>query len=136
MRFHLKMISGDLKTFEQKSKYQGGLPHCRLCGDQGQNIENLEHILTTCSAYTEVRTKIMLEMSNICNLADVGVNFQDIQSNPHLLTQFILDCTSFNLPRRINYSDSLSSEIFNLSRQLCHHISKTRLKKLRSLQLK
>ena len=89
-----------------------------------------------CSAYSEVRNKVLQEMANICELANNGVNFQEIQSDPLTLTQFILDCTSFNLTKRINYNDNMTSDIFTLSRHLCCHILKTRSRKLKSLELK
>ena len=136
LRPHLKMLCGDIYTYEQKSKYQGGSPHCRLCGEIGKNIEDLQHILTFCSAYSELRNKVLQEMANICELANNGVNFQEIQSDPLTLTQFILDCTSFNLTKRINYNDNMTSDIFTLSRHLCCHILKTRSRKLKSLELK
>ena len=44
-----------------KADYQGGSPHCRLCqqpSENNENVENLEHILTKCNAYSEVRVRI------------------------------------------------------------------------------
>ena len=71
-------------------------------------------------------------MRTIFDSIDSGWNFH-IFTDHLLLTQFILDCTSFNLPYRVNYSDPKSSEIFKLSRYLCFHINKTRLQKLKEL---
>ena len=58
MRAHIKMLCNDLYTYKMKSEYQGGSPHCRLCYDISQDMkydEDIEHILTVCIAYIEVR---------------------------------------------------------------------------------
>ena len=73
-------------------------------------------------------------MDKICDSFNSGINFEDILADPVFLTQFISDCTSFNLVKRINYSDKISTEIFNLPRDLCFHINKTRLQKLKKLE--
>ena len=133
LRPHIKMLCDDLYTYEMKSKYQEGSPHCRLCQGPPENSENLIHILTSCQAYSEVRSKIFIEMNNVCEQSKSQVNFLDIRSNPETLTQFILDCTSLNLPSRISNCDDACYLLFTLSRDLCYHIYKTRLEKLKNI---
>ena len=56
-----QMLCSDLYTYQMKADYQGGSPHCRLCqqpSENNENVENLEHILTKCNAYSEVRVRI------------------------------------------------------------------------------
>ena len=128
-RAHIKMLTDDLYTFERKSEYQGGSPHCRICEETGSNnqkIENLSHILTQCSMYNDVRKRIFLQMEIICKQSKGDFSFQDILSNQQHLTQFLLDCTSLNLPKRINPNDEICDLLFNLSRDLYCSIMKKR----------
>ena len=139
MRAHIKMLCSDLYTYQMRAEYQGGSPHCRLCQQpsvNNENVENLEHIITECSAYSEVRDRLLKEMENLCKNSKSGFNFVDIRGNTTNLTQFILDCSSMNLPTRININDEICRKIFNLSRDLCYHIKKTRLQKLKNLESK
>ena len=128
-RAHIKMLADDLYTFEKKSEYQGGSPHCRCCEEpEGNNrkTESLSHILTQCTMYNDVRQRIFLQMEIVCKQSKSEVSFKEISSNPRNLTQFLLDCTSLNLPRRINQNDEICEILFNLSRDLCYSIMKKR----------
>ena len=59
-RAHIKMLCSDVYTYKLKSEYQGGSAHCRLCLDPNHdNTEDLVHILTQCSFYTDVRSRIL-----------------------------------------------------------------------------
>ena len=136
MRAHIKMLCQDLYTFKMKAEYQGGSPNCRLCYDSTKNrgyTEDIKHILTVCSTYSEVRCKILSNMKTICENSESGIIWDDLQENKSLLTQFILDCCSLNLPRRFNINDQECQKIFTLSRDLCYHIKKTRIEKLKQL---
>ena len=137
MRPHIKMLCSDLYTYELKAKYNGGSPHCILCQEPSENKENKEniiHILTSCKAYTTVRIKILEEMKTVVKCSKSALNFDHIEDNPERLTQFILDCTSLNLPMRINNCDDTCLKIFKLSRDLCNSINRTRLEDLKNLQ--
>ena len=128
-RAHLKMLTDDLYTYEKKAKYQGGSSHCRLCTSPDQTIKNtedLEHIITTCNTYHETRSRILIQMEIICMKAKNDINFKTILQNKRQLTQFILDCTSLNLERRISEYDEICPMVFNLSRDLCYNIMKKR----------
>ena len=132
------MLCNDLYTYKMKSEYQGGSAHCRLCYDIFQNMkydEDIEHILTVCIAYTEVRSRILADMKKICQNSNSGIDLEDMKKNTKLLTQFILDFFILNLPRRFNINDHYSQKIFQLSRDLCYHIRKTRTEKLRQLSV-
>ena len=123
------MLTDDLYTYEKKAKYQGGSSHCRLCTSPDQttkNTEDLEHIITTCNTYHETRSRILLQMEIICLKAKNDINFKTILQNKRQLTQFILDCTSLNLERRISEYDEICPMVFNLSRDLCYNIMKKR----------
>ena len=129
------MLCSDLYTYQMKAENHGGSPHCRLCqqpSENNENVENLQHILTECTAYSEVRDRIVNEMENLCGRSKSGINFEEIRKNQ--LTQFILDCTSMNLKSRIKTCDTIFGELFQLSRDLCFYVKKTRIAKLRSLE--
>ena len=139
MRPHLKMLCGDYYTFEQKAKYQGGSPQCRLCTSEDnniENIENIEHILTTCPNYSDVRERVITEMKTIIEGIDYIQTSEQIFSYKDIMTQFILDCTSANLITRVNYNDENNLKIFELSRGLCYSIHKTRISLLKDLENK
>ena len=138
MRPHIKMLSGDYYTYKLRSEYLGGTPYCRLCLEppsKTEKIEDLEHILTECGSYTEVRKRILCEMEEICAHSKTQLDFKLILKNPAQLTQFILDCCSLNLPSRISSNDPIFSSVYQLSRDLCFSINKTRLNKLKVLKL-
>ena len=111
------MLCNDYYTYEQKAKYQGGSAACRLC--ETNEPESLEHILTICQNYSDVRGRVITEMKNLLKDIDYIQTSEPIFSDNQNLAQFILDCTSFNLPIRINYSDQIALKIFELSRDLC-----------------
>ena len=75
-RHHLKMLVGDLFTYEKKSEQSGGSPYCRLC-DENKN-ETVSHILTFCSAYSDTRLRTLEELANLCKLSISNVDFSDI----------------------------------------------------------
>ena len=133
MRPHIKMLCGDYYTYQLKAKYQGGSPHCRLCPNQ--DIEHIEHILTQCPEYEDVRQRIFNDIKNICDQSRSSICFEELVTEPKTLTQFILDCSSLNLQYRINSSDEHCASIFNLARDLCYSINKSILQKLRKLKV-
>ena len=84
-RAHIKLLTDDLYTFEKKSKYQGGSPHCRLCTEPGQNVNNIEdlvHILTICKTYQEIRIRILFQMEILCQRSRNKIKFEFIVKNP------------------------------------------------------
>ena len=130
-RCHIKFLCGDIYTQERKSRYQGGSPICRLCDNHEK--EEIVHILTICTAYKEIRERIMNEIKSVCESKLPKSYFEDIYQNKQLLTQFILDCTSMNLSKRINADSEIFLEILSLSRDLCFGITRLRSEKLKLL---
>ena len=124
----------DLYTYEMKASFQGGSPDCRLCEPSATpftNVENLSHIIASCDAYKDIRRRILLQIEIVVRQSANQIDFQCILLNKELLTQFILDCTSLNLPTRVSPSDEVCSRIFQLSRDLCFSILKKRISMLR-----
>ena len=104
-RSHMKFLCGDVYTFEKKDKYQGGGSTCRLCSNQ--EVENTIHIVSTCLAYSELRSRIIIEMKTVCESAIPVFNLDELLQTEVMKTQFLLDCTSMNLPIRINADSDL-----------------------------
>ena len=130
IRAHLKMLCNDLYTYKRKSDYQGGSPHCRLCQE---SIEDLDHIIAQCSAYSDVRDRILDEIEIICSESNSLINFEEIKKTQKHLTQFILDCSSLNLPSRFNIYDENIYKMFRISRDFCYYVKKTRSERLKSI---
>ena len=99
------MLIEDLYTYEIKSDQSGGSSHCRLCPDQ--KTENISHILTIYSAYSDIRIRILEEYSYLCMEAKSVVDFSELMTDSEILCQFILDPSSFNLKQRIHLNDPL-----------------------------
>ena len=128
-RAHIKMLIEDLYTYEIKSDQSGGSPHCRLCPDR--KTENISHILTFCSAYSDIRIRILEEYSYLCMEAKSAVDFSELMTDSEILCQFILDPSSFNLKQRIHMNDPLLGSFFRVSRDLCFAVNERRLKLLK-----
>ena len=137
MRPHIKMLTGDYQCFAYLAQDRGMEPHCRLCRllldaqDQAP-AEDIEHLLTSCRATADTRSRIMPE---ILNALTTSFPSNRLLTNPNhiMLTQFLLDPCSMNLPNDIR----LPSEHMNVTllTKLCCRLT-TALHKDRTRQLK
>ena len=131
-RIHLKMLAGDFYTYEVKSDQSGGSPHCRSCSDPSKPVENLHHILSKCSAYSDIRERISAEYQQICNSSKSDISFQEIYSDSEVFCQFVLDPASFNLSRRVHVNDLVLLQLFRLSCDSCFAIKSAIMKILKN----
>ena len=67
-----------------------------------------------CPAFSETRSRILQEISDVCKSSRSNIDFQLIANNPISLTQFILDPTSFNLTERIHVCDPIVNQLFKI----------------------
>ena len=128
-RQHLKFLAGDFLAGEHLANENGGSPKCKLCLAP---VETTEHVVVKCSALSEVRNRIMPDLLN--KMVEVEPNCQLLNDpNSRYLTQFILDCTSINLPTpyRISGENPRVQEIFKLCRDWCYGISSERTRQLK-----
>jgi hypothetical protein len=130
-RIHLKMLAGDYLTYEVKSNQSGGSPHCRCCSLSSPATESLEHVLTVCDLYSDIRERIVNEYSHLCSQAKSDVSFQQIMRDNKTFCQFILDPASFNLTKRVHMNDPILSQLFKTSRDYCYAINSRRMKFLK-----
>ena len=111
-------------------------PACKLCD---ASIDSIEHVMVSCSATSEVRCRLIPDLMNAVYQVQPMCQILKYHPPPSLLTQFILDCTSFNLPDsvRIPMHNPGISTICKVSRDWCFAISRERSRLLRQLaQLK
>ena len=127
---HIKMLAGDFLTYQTRADRSGGSAHCRSCPETSPKNENLNHILTECLAYEEIRRRIFPEFSKICKITKSNVSFEDILRSNEALCQFILDPTSFNLEKRVNINDPALPELFRISRDYCYAVNSIRIYKI------
>ena len=108
-------------------------PSCKLCS---ASEETIVHILAVCPALAVVRQRLYPDLMNV--VAKVQPTCEILaMSPPETLTQFILDCTSINLPEsfRIPAHNPLLQEIFTISRDWCYGLSNARSRHLKGYQI-
>ena len=134
-RIHLKMLCGDFLTYELRAAQSGGSPLCRICMKMKSIsiVESTEHIISSCSAYDNIRSRIFPEYDTILKHSISKLKLDDYACSNYTLCQFILDPTSLNLKYRMKEDDETLEDIFKLSRDLCFSISNERGKYLQYL---
>ena len=134
LRLHLKFLSGDYLTNERLAIDQPGRsPACLLCGAA---IDNIEHVLVSCRATKDIRDRLLPDLLNTVAIVQPACQILDLPPAPHILAQFVVDCSSFNLPDKIRIPTHNPgiSEIFRLSRDWCFGISSERFRLLGSCE--
>ena len=133
LRAHVKFLCGDYLTAERLWKDQGLSPVCRLCSAP---VESFEHILTQCRATIEIHSNMLPELLNTVLTVDPSCSLLFGPIDSHCLTQFILDCTSLNLPNRIRIAahNPKVYAIFSVARNWCYGISRARARLLSQLK--
>ena len=132
LRLHLKFLTGDFLTNDRLAKDQPDRnPACSLCGAP----DSIEHVLLTCKATDSVRSRLIPDLLNAVASVQPSCEVLNNYSSPGIMTQFVLDCTSINLPDtyRIPAHNKRNSEIFRLSRDWCFGISSERARLLKLL---
>ena len=133
MRPHVKMLSGNYLTFEIKSEQSGGSPDCRLCSQLGETplTESLEHLISLCVKFSDVRTRIKTKMMSVCQ--EFGISIDIFKYSSSEFCQFLLDPSSLNLNQRVGITHPALPLLFKQSRDFCFSIDQTRSRKLKSL---
>ena len=135
----IKLLTGDYYTYETRSNQTKiGSPHCRICTDidtpdQVKPIENVEHVVSVCSATSNARAKSLSKIIGLLPLSKTNININKLLTDTATLTQLVLDPTSLNLPNdvRIHPDDPIASEIRTLSRDLCYSVHTERIRILK-----
>ena len=130
LRLHLKFLTCDYITNDRLSLTQPSIsPICSLC----TSPDSIEHALVSCISTSGVRSRLFPELMNTVSKVQPTSGILAYNITPHLLTQFILDCTSPNLPDaiRIPMHNPDLPEIYRISRDWCFAIHSERLRLLR-----
>ena len=127
MRLHLKFLTGDYLSFRRLAEDNGKQDtHCRICP---ADMEDIQHILVECRGTAEVRSRLLPELLNTVSVIQPCSGILDHQHlSPRDLTQFILDCGSFNLINkyRLSYENPGIFEIYRVARNWCFGIHNER----------
>ena len=130
LRAHMKFLCCDILTGEQLSREQGADPKCKLCSAP---VETTEHIISDCRPLHPIRERLLPELLN--TVLAVAPNCQ-LLTQPYSahLTQFILDCTSLNLPNgyRLSPQNPDTNRVFRISRDWCYLFMKERTRLLKA----
>ena len=126
LRVHLKLLTCDYIRYDSQA--------CSLCNDSNDDIPDLtEHILVTCQATSSVRQRLFPELMNTVSRVQPTSSILLYNVSPSILTQFILDCTSINLPDsvRIPMHNPDITDIYRIARDWCFaaHSERVRLLK-------
>ena len=130
LRSHLKLLCCDLVTGEMLAREQGGDPACRLCLAP---LETTEHIISICRPLSHIREILYPELLNV--VRDIAPDCKIlIQPYSEHLTQFLLDCTSLNLPNgyRLSPENSDTLKVFKITRDWCFALISERFRLLRA----
>ena len=134
LRLHLKFLTCDFLTNERLAIDQPSLsPACKLCG---ASIDSIEHVMVSCSATTEVRCRLIPDLMNAVFQVQPMCQILKYHPPPSLLTQFILDCTSFNLPDSVwipMHNPGIST-FCKISQDWCFAVSRERSRLLAQLK--
>ena len=118
VRSHLKFLTKDL--FPHISMIAPG--PCLLC--HVEYVDLYQHLLVSCmdSDLHDLRARLYPELVNAVVLILPTCAILSCQPPPKILAQFILDCTSPNLPNHFRLSPELPNiqNIFRVSRDWCH----------------
>ena len=136
LRIHLKFLTCDFLTNDRLAKDKPGISAiCDLCL---KSRDTIEHILTSCSKTSEVRQRLYPELVNTVAHVQPTCSILLSYPSPSILTQFILDCSSLNLPSsyRIPAHSPDIFKICKISRDWCYAISCERSRLLKQLRVK
>ena len=129
LRLHLKFLTCDITPYSLISNQV-----CDLCSNTCG--DTIEHILVSCQKLSDVRNRLLPELLNtVYQVQPMSDILKNDVSSP-LMTQFILDCASFNLPDniRIPINTPRISEIYRVSRDWCFAIGNERTRLLGRLR--
>ena len=133
------MLAGDYLCYDFLARDRGADPQCRLCQSLSGSFnpaptEDMVHLLTRCRGTADTRSRILPDLLNI--VAKITPRNGILQGQSHqLLTQFIVDPTSLNLPRDIQIQPTQSnlSDLLASCSNFCFSVHKDRVRQLKNL---
>ena len=106
---------------------------CAKCNDDPE--ETIEHVLVVCRATHAVRERLLPNLLNIVAEVQPMCSILNTHTTPHILTQFIIDCSSLNLPGkfRIPAHNPDIAEVFRISKDWVFGIISERTRLLKKI---
>ena len=95
LRLYLKFLTCDLIIDTDSSTFSLA---CSLC--TAVITDSTEHVLVSCQKLSEVRNRLFPELMNKLSQVQPMSGILSANVPPLILTQFILDCSSPNLPSK------------------------------------
>ena len=141
VRPHVKMLAGDYLCYHYLAHDRGIEPYCPLCkGLSGPHpseqppIEDMVHVLTLCKGTKDTREG---QIPDLLNTVAHYIPDNLLLSTPthQQFTQFLLDCTSLNLPTNLRIPSNHPG-FLDITRQcskMIFAIHRHRMKQLSSL---
>ena len=133
------MLSVDYLCYAHLAHDRGADPHCRMCQQIMHHpapAEDMVHVLTRCRGTADTRGRVIPDLLNTLAQLIPKNNLLSSYTN-ELLTQFMLDCTSLNLPVNIRVPPSHPG--FNTIARLCstviYAIHKDRSRQMKAMGL-
>ena len=139
LRPHLKMLAVDYLCYDHLGCDRGTDPCCRLCqtfSNHPAPAEDMVHLLARCRATEDIRNRVLPDLMNILAKFHLTNRLLSASSHDHL-TQFILDCSSLNLPNDIRVPPNHMGFI-SITKQcscLVFAIHKERTRQLKAMDL-
>ena len=131
-RPHLKFLSGNYLTYAIKSEQSGGSARCRIC-TSGKD-ETIFHVIIECETLNHSRNSILEDFKYLSTMTKNDISFENLEENPKILCQFVLDPASMNLHTRVSISDPILPAMYRLSRDLCYQLDKSRMDHIQNLK--
>ena len=134
LRLHLKFLTCDYMCNELLSKNQPAISAaCELCSAE---LDSIEHVMVSCKALSEVRSRLYPELVNTVLNVQPTCQLLQLPPPPWILTQFILDFTSLNLPEsyRIPAHNPGISAVWKISRDWCFSVNNERSRLLKNIK--
>ena len=125
MRPHLKFLCGDYLTYQKRARHSGGSPNCRVC--ESGEPDSYKHIIMSCEALQTPRDIMLSQIIQLCENNNI-LFIHNILEDEELMTQFIIDPTSHNLPQRVNINDQVLPSLISICRNLCNSLHLLRMK--------
>ena len=103
----------------------GNNPQCKLCLFPEETVEQ---VLTQCRATADTHGRLLPELMNTVLQVQPNCAILSTPLQLQYLTQFLLDCTSLNLPAtfRVPAHNPHVFKIFAVSRNWCYAINSVR----------
>ena len=131
LRHHLKLLAGDYLCNHRVALDQPNLSSaCDLCEAPDDTIE---HVLVVCRATRAVRERLLPDLLNVVSKVQPMCSLLTMYTTPPVLTQFIIDCSSLNLPEniRVPAHNPNIGDIFKMARDWAYGINSERTRLLK-----